>query len=137
MIYKYCTEGVFDYYFLVFKKPYSRKKFLEKIKVKKDSYAESIFIRIYDTLISEVVDIRKEFMKYYYKEYENIKDFLYKKYNVDDIYLIDILMEKIENGYQVFHAKKNSSMDYSISQLIFSDTMLEKLNTLFKKGEKA
>ena len=132
MIYKYCTEGVFDYYFLVLKKRYSRKKFLEKIKVEKDSYAESIFIRIYDTLISEVVDIRKEFKKYYYKEYENIKDFLYKKYNVDDTNLIDILMEKIENGYQVFHAEKNSSMDYSISQLIFSDTMLEKLNTLLE-----
>jgi len=132
MIYKYCTEGVFDYYFLVLKKRYSRKKFLEKIKVEKDSYAESIFIRIYDTLISEVVDIRKEFKKYYYKEYENIKDFLYKKYNVDDTNLIDILMEKIENGYQVFHAEKNSSMDYSISQLIFSDTMLEKLNILLE-----
>lgn len=132
MIYKYCTEGVFDYYFLVLRKRYSRKKFLEKIKVEKDSYAESIFIRIYDTLISEVVDIRKEFKKYYYKEYENIKDFLYKKYNVDDINLIDILMQKIENGYQVFYAEKNSSMDYPISLLIFSDTMLEKLNILLE-----
>jgi len=132
VIYKYCTEGVFDYYFLVLRKRYSRKKFLEKIKVEKDSYAESIFIRIYDTLISEVVDIRKEFKKYYYKEYENIKDFLYKKYNVDDINLIDILMQKIENGYQVFYAEKNSSMDYPISLLIFSDTMLEKLNILLE-----
>ncbi len=132
MIYKYCTEGVFDYYFLVLRKRYSRKKFLEKIKVEKDSYAESIFIRIYDTLISEVVDIRKEFKKYYYKEYENIKDFLYKKYNVDDTNLIDILMKKIENGYQVFYAEKNSSMDYPISLLIFSDTMLEKLNILLE-----
>lgn len=131
MIYKYCTEGVFDYYFLVLRKRYSRKKFLEKIKVEKDSYAESIFIRIYDTLISEVVDIRK-FKKYYYKEYENIKDFLYKKYNVDDTSLIDILMKKIKNGYQVFYAEKNSSMDYPISQLIFSDTMLEKLNILLE-----
>ena len=132
MIYKYYTEGVFDYYFLVLRKHYSRKKFLEKIKVEKDSYAESIFIRIYDTLISEVVDIRKEFKKYYYKEYENIKDFLYKKYNVDDINLIDILMKQIENGYQVFYAEKNSSMDYPISLLIFSDTMLEKLNILLE-----
>lgn len=132
MIYKYCTEGVFDYYFLVLRKRCSRKKFLEKIKVEKDSYAESIFIRIYDTLISEVVDIRKEFKKYYYKEYENIKDFLYKKYNVDDTSLIDILMKKIENGYQVFYAEKNSSMDFPVSQLIFSDTMLEKLNILLE-----
>jgi len=132
MIYKYCTEGVFDYYFLVLRKRYSRKKFLEKIKVEKDSYAESIFIRIYDTLISEVVDIRKEFKKYYYKEYENIKDFLYKKYNVDDISLIDILMKQIENGYQVFYAEKDSSMDFPISLLIFSDTMLEKLNILLE-----
>jgi len=132
MIYKYYTEGVFDYYFLVLIKRYSRKKFLEKIKVEKDSYAESIFIRIYDTLITEVVDIRKEFKKYYYKEYENIKDFLYKKYNVDDISLIDMLIKKIENGYQVFYGEKNSSMDFPISQLIFSDTMLEKLNILLE-----
>ena len=132
MIYKYCTEGVFDYYFLVLRKRCSRKKFLEKIKVGKDSYAESIFIRIYDTLISEVVDIRKEFKKYYYKEYKNIKDFLYKKYNVDDINLIDILIQKIENGCQVFYAEKDSSMDFPISQLIFSDTMLEKLNILLE-----
>ena len=129
MIYLYSKDGATDYYFLVLKKRFNRKRFLKKAKVKKDSYAENIFARIYDALISETIDIQKEYRKYYIDEYDSITKFLYKRYNIGQP-LIGHLVEKIENGYQVFYSTKHSAKDYTISSLIFSEPMLEKLNLL-------
>lgn len=129
MIYPYSIGGNIEYYFLTIGKYFNRKKFLKRVKVKKGSHAEKVFGRIYDELMSETIDIQREYRKYYGEEYGDIREFLYQKFNIRRS-LIDNLIEEINKGRRVFSGRKYSSKDYVICQLIFSETMLEKLNML-------
>ncbi len=107
----------------------NRKKFLKKVKVKKGLHAEKVFGRIYDELMSETIDIQREYRKYYGEEYGDIGEFLYQKFNIRRS-LIDNLIEEMNKGRRVLSGGKRSSKDYVISQLILSETMLEKLSML-------
>lgn len=129
MIYPYSIDGNTEYYFLTIGKYFNRKKFLKKVKVKKGFHAEKVFGRIYDELMSETIDIQREYRKYYGEEYGDIGKFLYQKFNIRRS-LIDNLIEEMNKGRRVLSGSKYSSKDYVISQLIFSETMLEELNML-------
>ena len=129
MIYLCSKGGSTEYYFLTIGKYFNRKKFLKKVKVKKGFHAEKVFGRIYDELMSETIDIQREYRKYYAEEYGNIREFLYQKLNVRRS-LIDNLIEEMNKGRRVLSGRKYSSQDYVVSQLIFSETMLEQLNML-------
>jgi len=129
MIYPYSIGGSTERYFLTIGKHFNRRKFLKKVKVKKGSHAEEVFGRIYDELMSETIDIQREYRKYYAEEYGDIREFLYQKLNVRQS-LIDNLIEETNRGRRVLSGRNYSSKDYVISQLIFSETMLEKLNKL-------
>lgn len=129
MIYPYSAGGNIEYYFLTIGKYFNRKKFLKKVKVKKGFHAEKVFGRIYDELMSETIDIQREYRKYYGEEYGDIGEFLYQKFNIGRS-LIGNLIEEMNKGRRVLSGRKYSSQDYGISQLIFSETMLEELNML-------
>jgi len=129
MIYPYSTGGNIEYYFLTVGKYFNRRKFLKKVKVKKGFHTEKVFGRIYDELMSQTIDIQREYRKYYGEEYGDIGKFLYQKLNVRRS-LIDSLIREINKGRRVLSGRRYSSQDYGISQLIFSETMLERLNML-------
>jgi len=97
--------------------------------VKKGFHTEKVFGRIYDELMSQTIDIQREYRKYYGEEYGDIGKFLYQKLNVRRS-LIDSLIREINKGRRVLSGRRYSSQDYGISQLIFSETMLERLNML-------
>lgn len=60
----------------------SLEKFIEISKVR-DSAGLNIVTRIFELLTTNVINLSSEYSKYYREEYDNFKDFLYWKYNIE------------------------------------------------------
>jgi hypothetical protein len=127
MIYQYDDFN----YFLVIDKDFTKNIFIKKMKVKPDSYAEKIVCRIYDYLTVNAVDVVEEYKNYYAKEYRNLNEFLYKKYNIEST-LIRTLIKVLTEDNKLYHCNKYGTGDNSICELVFSDSMLSTLNKIVK-----
>lgn len=64
-------------------KIHTKSGFVKKMNVKKNSYAESIMIRLYNLYFSSSIKLYSEYKKYYKQEFNSINDFLYNKYNLN------------------------------------------------------
>ncbi len=129
MIYIHSNDTLRNTYFLSLNRNFNKKRLIKNAKVNKRSYAGKFFERIYDDLITHVVNIEHEYKKYYQKEYKDIREFLDKKYNVAPP-LLDKLIADINTGNKIFFGEENTSYDYPMTSLIFSDEMISKLNIL-------
>ena len=131
----------FDYDFgeslIVINENLTKEVFLDKAMTKEGSFARDMFERMYDSLFSELIDLRQEYKKYYALEYERFEAFLYKKYNLepDDIEAI-LRVENESEDYTIYKKDDFAYGDYGIAQFCFSETMSERILNLLllKKG---
>lgn len=80
---------------LMINKNLTKEIFIQKTGAR-DGYSLNMFSRMYDSITSELIDIEKEFDKYYSFEYNSFEQFLYKKYNLKSKHIKDLLKEKKE-----------------------------------------
>jgi hypothetical protein len=115
VLYRY--EG--EKFFLLTEKNINKETFIKKARVRKKSFAESIIKRIYDTLTIGSYDVHEEFKKYYSKEYLDLKDFLYKKYNLSKKE-IDIILKNFNDKKILLHGDLMNLDRFSVLGLIDS-----------------
>ncbi|MCB0479546.1 MAG: hypothetical protein KDC84_15370 [Crocinitomicaceae bacterium] len=110
---------------------------MDKAMTKEGSFARDMFERMYDSLFSELIDLRQEYKKYYALEYERFEIFLYKKYNLepDDIEAI-LKVENESEEYTIYKKDDFAYGDYGIAQFCFSEVMYGRiLNLLLLKKD--
>ena len=113
----------------------SRRKFLKKVGVKKNTYSYDMFYRIYDFIHSEIIDLKKEYERYYFIEYDTYENFIYQKLNVEyDI--IESVKQKLKENKSLRLFYKPDELSYgdsgSIYNFVFSEEMEERIFKLLK-----
>lgn len=128
MIYNYDDFGLF---FIVIDKNINKEIFLSKVGVKKNTYAEDLFSRMYDAIFSELINLEEEFDKYYSIEYESIQHFLYHKFSIPPNVIKDFFNLKSEkDSYTIFYKKNFYSYgDYGIVRYAF-ETLYDKITNI-------
>jgi len=125
MFYRYEDEK----FFLLTEKNINKEKFIKKAKVRKSSFAESIIKRIYDTLTIGSYDVYEEFKDYYSKEYLDLKEFLYKKYNLNKKE-IDIILKNFNDKKILLHGDLMNLGRFSVLGLLDSKMVEEITNRI-------
>lgn len=121
-------------YFVIFdKSKLSKEEFLLKCKIRENSFASQLMLKIYYTLFNTHVDLELEYKKYYLKEYDKFESFLYNKYiiNFDDIQYLTRNKKEKEKIYYIDLLKQP---DYGIRELINAD-FINKLNCIFMEEQ--
>ncbi|RCW23448.1 hypothetical protein DFO77_1483 [Marinilabilia salmonicolor] len=113
----------------------SRRKFLNKVGVKKNTYSYDMFYRIYDFIHSELIDLRKEYEKYYSIEYDTYENFIYHKLNIEyDV--IESVKHKLKENKSLRLFYKPDELSYgdsgSIYNFVFSEEMEERIFNLLR-----
>lgn len=116
-------------FFLLINKNMNKELFVKKAGVKKGSFAESIITRIYDTLTIESVDVLEEFNNYYSKEYLDLKEFLYKKYNLSKK-IIKLILEKFDSKKILLYGDLMNLGGFSVLELINSRKLEEVIDKI-------
>lgn len=119
----------YDFYksLLLINKNLTKGIFIEKAGVQ-DGYSLRMFSRMYDSVTSELIDVDKEYKKYYSFEYSSIESFLYRKYNLKEKHIVELMEERKNNPDCLLYRKDDNSYgDYGIAQFTFSDTMYDRV----------
>ena len=128
----------YDFYrsILVINKNLTKDIFLGKAAVKESGFAKEMFSRMYDSIFSELIDLEREYEKYYSKEYEKFEVFLYKKYNLEAEGIEALMDLKAKNDdYKIYKMEDYSYGDYSLGQFTFSETIYDRImNILLLKN---
>lgn len=118
---------------LLLPKNITKEKFLLYAKVRKGSYFYKKIESIYIGLTTSVVDIEKEYEKYY-SEYDTFSNFLYHKYLYLNTDTLKIIQDAVESKKYIFirgHIFQLS--DFNLKTLLeVSDTFSQKINNLLK-----
>lgn len=126
----------FRYFFIYLKninETCCKENFLSKSKVQKNSYAWEFMSRIYDSIILDTVDLKKEYNKYYFEEYSNFELFLYNKYLIDYEEL-DFFKEYKDKKYTIYFGDLKNNDGYGLASLIQeSPELITKINKIFKE----
>ena len=125
----------YKYFFVGYKdlnKYYNKKKFLEKAKVREESYAGRLISRIYNGILINTIDLKREYERYYAKEYNTFKEFLYQKYFIEysEMECWEDILNK-ENTIYYGDLLKND--DYEIATLLENRDLIERINKIFKE----
>lgn len=59
-----------------------KSKVMKQLGAKKGSFAGNIVSRMYDYYYKDAVNFRKEYRKYYKKEFESVEKFIEERYNI-------------------------------------------------------
>jgi predicted DNA-binding WGR domain protein len=120
-----------DGYFLIISQNFTRENFIANANVKTGTYAYELTDRIYRALFSEVVDVKAEYDKYYPDEFENMFEYLQRKYNLKaDV--IDAIKKHYSKNMILYYGKVHTTGDYNLEQFIYSDQMMKSLDNLLK-----
>ncbi len=76
---------------------YIIKSFLEKSKVNPNKYAGKMLAKILLNFFNEYEDLQYIYEKYYFKEYDSFKDYLFKNILVDQEEIEYLFSKKIDN----------------------------------------
>jgi hypothetical protein len=110
----------FDTFVIIIKRDFELDFFLKKFKVKANSYAASIIVRLVECFTKGMVDLEREYRTYYEQEYSSLWAFLYKKINLD-LDLIDIIRSKYDARRHILgYGHYYSGGDYNIGELLRS-----------------
>lgn len=97
----------------------------------RDGYSMNMFSRMYESLTSELIDVDKEYSKYYSFEYKSIEHYLWKKFNFEESDIELLIEERKNNPDCILYRKDELSYgDDGLIQFAFSDTMYERINNL-------
>ncbi|SDL14955.1 hypothetical protein SAMN05421823_104500 [Catalinimonas alkaloidigena] len=119
----------YDFYksLLLINKNLTKEIFIERTGAK-DGYSLNMFSRMYDSITSELINVDKEYEKYYSFEYESMEHFLYRKYNLKGKYIVELMEASKNNPNCLLYRKDDNSYgDYGIAQFTFSDTMYDRV----------
>lgn len=119
----------YDFYqsLILVNKNLTKEIFIERTGAK-DGYSLNMFSRMYDSITSELIDVDKEYEKYYSFEYESMEHFLYRKYNLKEKYIVELMEARKNNpNCSLYRKDDNSYGDYGIAQFTFSDTMYDRV----------
>lgn len=121
--------------FLLLNRNLTKKIFLDKSGVK-EGYSYIMFSKMYDSIFSELIDLDYEYEKYYSFEYTSLKEFLYKKYNLNEEDITELLEERRKNpACGLYRKDDNSYGDYGLAEFSFSEVMYERIiNILMLKN---
>ena len=108
----------------------SKSAFLKAAQTHPGSYAQELMERIYDCLMPHVLDVQKEYRKYYAIEYPDLETFLYWKYNLTRS-TIDKIMSNLNQEDVLGYGTVYAGGDYVTGQFIMSDTGIEMINQVF------
>ena len=118
-----------DDYLLCLNGYISKQAFLEKSQVT-GGYAQQLMERIFDCLMTGLVNLREEYQTYYSPEYSDIESFLFWKYSISEE-ILERIQHNIGSNDLVGYGALYSGGDYTLGQLITSDEMLKVLNSIF------
>lgn len=111
---------------------YSLNDFLSASQVSSGSYASELMMSVYKKLIKDSIELTYEFNTYYYMEYENLFDYLSKKYNINTS-----IISRIKNSYtdsaKIYFGSASSYNDYNLGELIYNDNFFNVLIKIFGK----
>jgi hypothetical protein len=119
----------YDFYksLLLINKNLTKEIFIEKAGVQ-DGYSLRMFSRMYDSITSELIDLDEEYKKYYSFEYNSMEKFLYRKYNLKEEDILDLMEERKNNPDCLLYRKDDNSYgDHGIAQFTFSDIMYDRV----------
>lgn len=94
---------------------------LRYFKIKKNSYAGNVLLRVYHYYFGNAINLEKEYTKYYKKEFDNYKEYLICKFNMPSN-----LAEKIMNQKTLY-----VNLEWRGEQIKYSFYDDEKLRKLF------
>ncbi|QQY31749.1 MULTISPECIES: hypothetical protein [Bacteroidota] len=108
----------------------TEKNFLKKTGAK-DGYAKKMFTEMYQSIISERIDVIAEYKKFYSVEYGTLEEYLYKKYNLE-VESIEELMEALEENKEcrLYRKDQNSYGNWEISTFMNSETMFDRITEI-------
>lgn len=82
----------------------SKRKVLKKLGVKKKTFAGNMVSRLYDYYFQGAVNFRKEYKKYYKKEFTSVEKFIEEHYNIE----FDKVLKLAQNNYSMKECSKYS-----------------------------
>ncbi len=131
MIYQFETGFYEGKYFLYIHRKLTKKKFLKRSKVVKNTYAERLILMIYDFLNSELVDLRREYKKFYSMEYDNFKIFLERKLNIPISMILELEdYEKRHPQLKLYRKEWGTYGNHNIGTFILSNEMKERIEKI-------
>lgn len=131
MFYQYESGSYEGKYFLYIHKNLTKKKFIKKADVGKNSFAEQLFERIYDFITSELIDLKREYEKYYSREYDNFKMFLDKKFNIPKSMIEKFQDYEKKHPNLILYRKDWATYgNYNIGTFILSNEMKDRIDNI-------
>ncbi len=119
----------YDFYksILVLNGKLTKDSFLKEVGASK-GYAKEMFERVYDSIHSELIDLIEEYELYYSKEYPSFEHFLFRKMNISEKDIIEMIKFKNEKSYRkIFRSDDGSTGDYGISTFIYSEEVRDRI----------
>lgn len=94
-------------------------------------YAKQVFERIYESIYSELVDLKNEYELYYNMEYYSFEQFLYRKLNISPQDIEKLIEFSESKDYlKIFKYRDYSSGDYGLGSFIYSEPMYDRIMAL-------
>ena len=107
----------------------TKEVFLQNAGIKQGGYAEDMFSRMYDWIFLEATYLEDVFEKYYKPEYDDFRDFLYKKYILPNNVIEQMMSVRLENeNYTIIDVDELSNNDGGFVHLVFENGMDEPYN---------
>ncbi len=115
-------------FFVLKPKTLSFDEFRDKAKVAGGTYANEVVERIYDTLIGNAKDLKKDYDNYFDDEFDSFSEFLKKRCNADDECINNINI-KLATHEVLYHRRPEWGFGGFI-EMLFSDEMFEAIDRL-------
>lgn len=120
----------YDFYksFILINKNLIKDIFIEKTGAK-SGYSLNMFSRMYDSITSELIDVDWEYKKFYAFEYETLEQYLYRKYNIKEEFIIELMEERKNNPDCILFRKDDLSYggNGELTTFAFSEIMHDRI----------
>ena len=126
-------------YLLRWRRKWTRETFLSAARVSSGSYFHELMNRLYDCLLSDLVDVRIVYEKYYHDEYPDIVTFASKCLCIDEEKfrpILDHIKEDDTLGYGSLKSGGDNSLSFLISPEWEGDRGFQMLQAVFNEMEK-
>ncbi len=104
----FVTNSSSTSYIIVLDKQFSKEEFIRKLGANKDSFAGKIISQIYDVLMKNAEDFKRDYEKYYSKEFDSFEVYLENKQNYQQA-TIDRVINAYKDGKTVLIGKLDSA----------------------------
>ena len=128
-----------DSYYCIINQKYTinfvKEEYMNKAKVKKDSFAEKYTESIFNNIFNNSTDLKAEYIDFYKEEYCNFKTFLYQKELFSEGEIMDLNISKDETLLKIvneFGLNDNIKLNMVESLFNIDISYLQSLYTIFK-----